>query len=104
MAETAWRSAGREFLVVRFQILMRIITFILGVATMMLSGCATTSKSSSSEWNARSIGQGIQIGAAGSSGNPLSGIVWGVGFLVEQIGGAMESAPPPSGHDDEIVH
>lgn len=82
---------------------MRIITFILGVATMMLSGCATTSKSSSSEWNSRSIGQGIQVGAAGSSGNPLSGIVWGLGFLVEQIWGAIESAPPPSGHDDKML-
>lgn len=67
---------------------------ITAAALIMLTGCATTSTTaSSSGWSAKSVGQGMQIGAAGSSGNPLSGIVWGIGFLVEQVGGAIESTP-----------
>jgi hypothetical protein len=71
---------------------------------VLLSGCATTSSSSSSEWNAKNIGQGMQVGAMGSSGNPLSGIIWGLGFLVEQIGGAVESSPPPPRYDEEMAN
>lgn len=74
-------------------------TLAMIIIAILLSGCATTSNSSTSEWSAKNIGQGMKVGAMGSTGNPLSGIVWGIGFLVEQIGGAMESAPPTSGDD-----
>lgn len=70
--------------------MIRIVPFITLFLSLSLCGCATTG---SSEWSAKSVGQGMQIGAVGSSGNPLSGIVWGIGFLVEQIGGAIESTP-----------
>lgn len=71
--------------------MIRIVPFITLFLSLSLCGCATTG---SSEWSAKNVGQGMQLGAAGSSGNPLSGIVWGIGFLVEQVGGAIESTPP----------
>ncbi len=80
---------------------IKLILSMIAIAAL-LSSCATTSGSSSSEWSAKSVGQGIQVGAAGSSGNPLSGIVWGFGFLVEQIGGAIESAPPQPEQIEDI--
>lgn len=81
--------------------MIRIVPYIMLFLSLSLCGCATTG---SSEWSAKSVGQGMQLGAAGSSGNPLSGIVWGIGFLVEQVGGAIESTPPkPEQLDDSEV-
>lgn len=67
---------------------------------VLLSGCATTT-SSSSDWSARNIGQGIQHGAIASYNNPLSGIVWGIGFLVEHVGVAVESTASPAHFEED---
>lgn len=66
---------------------MRKSLFCLMFLSILTAGCATTNESHS-DWNAENVGRGMQLGGAASNGGILSPIIWGVGVVVEAVGGA----------------
>lgn len=54
------------------------------MAVSTLTGCSST-------MTVRDVGIGMQLGSLGGNGGILAPIVWGTGFVLEQVGDAVGS-------------
>lgn len=72
--------------------------FYLAALSLLLTGCGST-------WTAKEVGRGMQLGSIGGSGGWLAPIVWGAGFVIEQVGEAVSIAGSASTDEDspEII-
>ena len=60
-------------------------------AVTLLAGCGET-------WTVRDVGRGMQLGSMSGNGWWLTPIVWGAGFVIEQVGdifGGNRTVTPP---------
>ena len=60
---------------------------VYSILALALAGCGST-------WTAKDVGRGMQLGSMSGNGGWLAPMVWGTGFVIEQVGEAVEGKQP----------
>ena len=72
------------------------LLIVMMLGTLLITGCGST-------WTAKDVGRGMQLGSMGGNGGWLAPVVWGTGFVIEQVGEAVEGKNLVSGHSPPLA-
>jgi hypothetical protein len=72
------------------------LLIVMMLGTLLITGCGST-------WTAKDVGRGMQLGSMGGNGGWLAPVVWGTGFVIEQVGEAVEGKNFVSGHSASVA-
>jgi len=54
--------------------------------------CSTTAPAQKNTWSIKEVGKGLQVGSMAANAGLLAPFIFGTGFLMEQVGSAIEKS------------